>query len=50
MTVCFPLLTYDTGQSTRARSAGLAVRKLTQPAKTEPSAIAQSGGNGNGNA
>jgi predicted ribonuclease YlaK len=30
------LLTYDTGQSTRARAAGLPVRKLTPPAKAEP--------------
>jgi hypothetical protein len=30
------LLTYDTGQSTRARAAGLRARKLTQPEKGEP--------------
>jgi len=29
------LLTYDTGQSTRARAAGLRARKLTQPEKSE---------------
>jgi hypothetical protein len=31
------LVTYDTGQSTRARAAGLAVEKLTKPAGEEPS-------------
>lgn len=30
------LLTYDTGQSTRARAAGLPVRKLAKPAEAEP--------------
>ena len=30
------LLTYDTGQSTRARAAGLAVSKLSTPLGTEP--------------
>ena len=30
------LLTYDTGQSTRARSAGLRVKKLAQPEEREP--------------
>jgi hypothetical protein len=30
------LLTYDTGQSTRARAAGLAVKKLTTPIGEEP--------------
>ncbi|MGH3124112.1 MAG: hypothetical protein ACRDND_24260 [Streptosporangiaceae bacterium] len=29
------LVTYDTGQSTRARAAGLRVRKLNQPEKSE---------------
>jgi hypothetical protein len=32
------LLTYDTGQSTRARTAGLRVRKLAGPAKSEAAA------------
>jgi PIN domain len=40
------LLTYDTGQSTRARNAGLRVRKLAHPAKSETVATAQPGGNG----
>jgi hypothetical protein len=40
------LLTYDTGQSTRARNAGLRVRKLAHPAKSETAATAQPGGNG----
>jgi hypothetical protein len=39
------LLTYDTGQSTRARSAGLRVRKLVHPAKSEPATTAQPSGN-----
>ena len=30
------LLTYDTGQSTRARNAGLRVKKLTKPIGDEP--------------
>ena len=40
------LLTYDTGQSTRARNAGLPVRKLAQPAKSEAATTARPGGNG----
>ena len=40
------LLTYDTGQSTRARNAGLRVKKLVRPAESEPAATAQPGGNG----
>lgn len=40
------LLTYDTGQSTRARNAGLPVRKLAQPAKSEAATTAPPGGNG----
>jgi PIN domain len=40
------LLTYDTGQSTRARNAGLRVRKLAHPAKSETATTAQPGGNG----
>jgi len=39
------LLTYDTGQSTRARNAGLRVRKLAHPAKGETATTAQPGGN-----
>jgi len=39
------LLTYDTGQSTRARNAGLRAKKLTHPAKSEPATTAQPGGN-----
>jgi hypothetical protein len=35
------LLTYDTGQATRARSAGLQVRKLTLPLEDEPTAQAR---------
>jgi hypothetical protein len=31
------LLTYDTGQSTRARAAGLSVKKLIQPENNQPS-------------
>jgi len=37
------LLTYDTGQSTRARAAGLPVRKLTQSAKAESGATESPG-------
>ena len=37
------LLTYDTSQSTRARTAGLPVRKLTQATKAEPGATGSSG-------
>jgi len=37
------LLTYDTGQSTRALAAGLPVRKLTQPAKAKQGATQSSG-------
>jgi rRNA-processing protein FCF1 len=40
------LLTYDTGQSTRARNAGLPVRKLTRSAESEPATTARPGGNG----
>jgi rRNA-processing protein FCF1 len=40
------LLTYDTGQSTRARNAGLRVKKLAQPAKSEPATAARTVGNG----
>jgi len=40
------LLTYDTGQSTRARNAGLRATKLTQPDEDQPAAAAAPGGNG----
>lgn len=40
------LLTYDTGQSTRARAAGLRVTKLTKTAESEPATTTQPGGNG----
>jgi len=40
------LLTYDTGQSTRARAAGLTARKLTQPTETKPCNAESSNGNG----
>jgi hypothetical protein len=40
------LLTYDTGQSTRARNAGLRVTKLAQPAKSEATTTAPATGNG----
>jgi hypothetical protein len=35
------LLTYDTGQSTHARNAGLRVKKLVRPAQSEPASTAQ---------
>jgi PIN domain len=35
------LLIYDTGQSTRARNAGLRVKKLVRPAESEPASTAQ---------
>lgn len=35
------LLTYDTGQSTRARNSGLRVKKLVRPAESEPASTAQ---------
>jgi hypothetical protein len=37
------LLTYDTGQSTRARNAGLRVRKLAQPVEGAPDSAQRSG-------
>ena len=40
------LLTYYTGQSTRARAAGLTARKLTQPTETKPCNAESSNGNG----
>jgi hypothetical protein len=40
------LLTYDTGQSTRARAAGLRVSKLKPPVPSEPATTTRPGGNG----
>jgi hypothetical protein len=40
------LLTYDTGQSTRARNAGLHAIKLPLSAEDDPAATVIPGGNG----